>query len=124
MNERFRHLLHLAVNALGLPGAGTWMAGRRVQGGIQIALSLALMAGTLLGLARLVHLFWTRSSSPQAPDVPFASWGIWLLETPEAIKALAFALACCVLYLANLAWSLVTARPLRTSPPPLPPSDS
>jgi hypothetical protein len=82
------------------------------------------MAGTLLGLARLVHLFWTRSSSPQAPDVAVASWGIWLLETPEAIKALAFALACCVLYLANLAWSLVTARPLRTSPPPLPPSDS
>lgn len=122
MNERFRHLLHLAVNALGLPGAGTWMAGRRVRGGIQIALSLGLMAGTLLGLARLAHLFWTRSTS-QTPDHLATSWGIWLLETPAAAKALGFSLACAALYLANLLWSLATARPLRASPPPLPPSD-
>jgi|GEM_PF-2084400 len=120
MKPSLPRLICALVNVAGLPGAGTLLAGRRMTGWCQVALSLALMAGTFLGLIRLIQLLWIKGAQA-AGSSGLAYWTALLIETPEEWTALAIAVACAVLYLANLLWSLASARPRSAaSPPPLP----
>lgn len=111
-----RHLLLIAVNAAGLPGAGTWMSGRRRLGAVQMAVSLLLLGATLASMALLLALLGQRGVRPsQIPNMILENSP--LLQDPGEWTALALALIFVLLYLLNLAWALSCSRP---HPPPLP----
>lgn len=113
-------LIYALVNVVGLPGAGTLLAGHKVTGWCQVGLSLSLMAGTLIGLIRLVQLLWAKASS-SAGEYSLSSLSSGLvLETPAEWSALGLSVGCALLYFGNLAWSLATARPRPVHPPSLP----
>jgi hypothetical protein len=54
----------LLTNLVALPGLGSWLAGRRVTGTLQMALSLPGFGLSLLWFGTFVHEWWGRRAFP------------------------------------------------------------
>jgi hypothetical protein len=116
MNAASRHLLFATINAIGLPGVGTLLAGRRVLGWTQAILALVLLCASFLGLLRLILLLHKRGLGYDSlPHI--LSLEVALIERPQEVHTLLLTMGFMGLYLLNLLWSVLTSRP--AGPPPL-----
>lgn len=109
-------LLLQVANIAGLPGAGTWMRGRRSLGLIQMLIALLLIGGTAVSLLSLFSSLWQRRITfSTLPDLIFR--GEPLIATPGELSALMAAVLCVILYLINMLWACTSTR---QKLPPLP----
>jgi len=118
MDNRLLRVVFAVLNTLGVVGVGTYLAGHRKTGVVQLGISLIALATTLIP-------FMVFLSRANPNDQNFITWYLDLLshkaEIPlEAWKWFLFSLAGVGLFLVNLFWSWCTTRPKDSGPPPLP----
>ena len=105
------------LNALGVVGVGTYLAGQRKIGVIQMILSLASFFLTI------IPLFMFYRSTVLDGEGLF-SWYIGIFKgdrwAPESFFWLGWACLGSLFFLANWLWGWTTTRPVRKAPPPLP----
>jgi hypothetical protein len=118
MSEKLLRLIFALLNMLGIVGVGTYLAGHKRVGCIQISISLIALALSVLPLFYLAHLI-------QQDGFGFIQWYIGLFTGSSRIEAnylppFLVMLAGVVLFAVNLAWSFTTTKPVQATPPPLP----
>lgn len=121
MPPRSTSWILVAVNALGFPGVGTILAGRRALGWVQLLVGFSLFLLTLGLMAALFASLHQRGAGPRdllsmfnlanPPDFHF---------NPHELRLIGLSVATMIVYLANVLWSVWSVRRLRRSvPPPL-----
>jgi hypothetical protein len=110
------HGLLVMINALGCPGVGTVLAGRRRLGYLQVGIAFTLLLLTLVCMLMVgVSLLRQGLDGERLRDV-FLLRDV-LEFTREDLSWLGAGCLSFILYLGNMLWSLTTTRPM---PPPLP----
>ncbi|MEM6886044.1 MAG: hypothetical protein AAF571_13535, partial [Verrucomicrobiota bacterium] len=119
MSSRLMRFVFGLMNMLGVAGVGTYMAGRKRMGIIQIILSLTSFCLTLFPMLYLFSLI------EKFEGVNFLVWQIGLYQgeyelRTEYLKPFGISVAAVLLFLINLLWSLTTTKPVKDTPPPIP----
>jgi Mn2+/Fe2+ NRAMP family transporter len=107
---------------LGLPGAGSLLAGRKV-GVLQLVLSMTGLALTLIFGVKFVLWFLANRAALDDPNTdPWATlMGMWLAVRWALLGMALFGLS--VLWAFLTSWSFLQAA-RRSVPPPVPPGDA
>lgn len=123
MSHPVSRIIFVLVNALGLPGVGTVLAGRPRIGWIQMIVSLILLAASAIPLIALASELYLRGMTPTRLMNLLLLRDTWIFSEREW-GLVGIAVAAAVAYAANLLWSLTTTQPVQPpkTPPPLPPS--
>lgn len=119
MNDRLMRIIFSLLNMLGVAGVGTYLAGRKRIGVIQIILSLTFFSMTLGGMLFLMGMI------KEIEGVNYLAWQIGVYQEKyevrrEYMKPFLLALVSIVFFGANLLWSLTTTKPVKSTPPPMP----
>ncbi|MEM1157938.1 MAG: hypothetical protein AAF649_06430 [Verrucomicrobiota bacterium] len=118
MNDRLMRIIFSLLNMLGIAGVGTYLAGRKHIGVIQIVLSLSFFSLTLGSMLFLFALI------KDTEGVSFFAWQIGVFQGEydfhrDYWKPFSVALISITLFGINLLWSLTTTKPASSSPPPI-----
>lgn len=87
----------LTTNLLVLPGVGTYLAGKKISGVVQIIIALIGITASIYGLYEVIHGFLKYKSNP---IMVFHEAGLWIMA------------AGCMIFFAGWIWSFVSGYSL------------
>lgn len=117
MSDNILRWVLALLNALGVVGVGTWLAGHRKTGIIQMVISVTAFSLTIVPL-----FFFYRATAQEGEGLLI--WYLALLKgeawNSDGLIWLGWSVLGMLLFAVNWLWGWTTTRPDRKSPPPLP----
>jgi len=107
------------LNLLGFPGVGTYLAGHKRTGIIQIIIHIIGMGLSVGGFCFIIPSMMPAFKNPDTLSDYIINGGM-VRDLPTIGIPLLIAALGAVIFLVNWFWSATTTKPLRQEPPPIP----